>query len=219
MGKWELIIALAIFAVNGVLGYLAKREKEKARRQAEAEAAGLPTTNAPIEERVPTRPPAPADLRVDPRSARGGANQTPPAPPVPARAKRPVSRPAKSVPQTATQTARGPARGGTTKAPIRKPAPGVGTPKGMPNGPATRSPKAAPPAATTVRISAERPPVSAASAVPVAVRRDPSVPVTSPADRMRQGLRDPRSLRSAVIWAEVLGRPRGLDPSGGTPVF
>jgi hypothetical protein len=63
VGKWELIIAVTIFAVNGLLGYLAKREKEKARRQAEAEAAGLP----------PTRPPEPAQVRVDPAAAgRGG---------------------------------------------------------------------------------------------------------------------------------------------------
>jgi hypothetical protein len=191
VGKWELIIAVTIFAVNGLLGYLAKREKEKARRQAEAEAAGLP----------PTRPPEPAQVRVDPAAAGGTRRTAPPPPPVPPRAKRPGGSTAQrgGVPAGRGKAAPKPAARGRIQTPPAKPAKSPKSPK-------------APTPATARSEPSPRPVVPAAPVSASAARRQEAA--TVPADRMRQGLRDPRSLREAIVWAEVLGRPRGLDPAG-----
>jgi hypothetical protein len=196
VGKWELIIALAIFAVNGILGYLAKREKDKARRNAELEGLEVPdATSARPEVRVDPSPSAPAPPRTVPvelpssgprRPARGKGSSRPPAPP-------------------------------------RTPAGSLGKAKGPPKGPSkfqqklppAKKPKVSPKAPARVAPVAEAPPRPEKVAPPsVATAKSPAPTssVPSPAERIRGRLNDPAALQSVLIWTEVLGRPRGLHP-------
>lgn len=192
MGKWELIIALTIFAVNGVLGYLAKREKEKAKRQAEIEAA----------ETAPPPPPKPepatatgtrAEVRVDRRPQATSGRRTVPVAKAPTAAPRSPRPPA---PPRVPATTTGKTRFGT------KPKPK----------PPAKAPAKTQPKHQTKPTSAQAATRSPTQSVKPAVAA-PS-PDASPADRWRVRVGDPRSLRSALIWSEVLGRPRGLDPHG-----
>jgi len=187
VGRWELIIAFTIFAVNGLLGYLAKRQKDQARRQAELEAAGGEVSPTPAAERKrgrtartgqkPASARRPAEVRADGRTdgragVRSGRKATPPA----AKATRPPPPPA--------------------------PRPGV-----VPGGMRT---KVAPAAPSMARV----PPVAGKpGSLPVPAPAPSDSRGVTP-ERVRRRLRDRSSLRELFVAAEILGRPRGLSGTG-----